>query len=600
MKNLAVIIFLSILLVFFSIFIRTVKQKYEVLDILDADKITVDLNHNGIKDNNENICVSGIKSFPLNPDKKFKEKYQKQYNISDDDFLNLWYLSKDFGQKNILNKKVSVKFSDKENSECRYAGIKIENIDYSDLLYNNSYGFRKNKIYDKNILKKHIENGKNLNLVILNHHSNKYHKPNCEYAHLAHDTVIIPLKQLPKDSKPCKFCYQINNKLSKNNKSADKITTANLFTPNLITSDGEIKTILTDYTKHLKPNSNCNSYVCREFVQLINNTKSTIDIAIYGYEDNPAITLALKNAKNRGIQIRFIHDESPQGSFYKNNDTIAQLAQKSKNDRQTPEAAKIMHNKFVIFDDEIVFTGSMNFSKSGLSEYDVNDIIIIRSKPIAELYTMEFEQMLAGKFHNAKTKHNVPNTFNIGNSTVEVYFSPQDKSSQRIIQLINQAKSYIYIPSFLITHAGITEALINAHSKGIDVKIIIDANSIHTRNTKHKLLRDKGIQLKAENYAGKLHSKAIIIDNMYLITGSMNLSNSGENKNDENLLIIKNPKIAALHKNFFLYLWKIIPDKYLKYNPKAESPDSIGSCYDGIDNNFDGKIDSADDGCKIK
>ena len=79
----------------------------------------------------------------------------------------------------------------------------------------------------------------------------------------------------------------------------------------------------------------------------------------------------------------------------------------------------------------------------------------------------------------------------------------------------------------------------------------------------------------------------------------MNFSNSGANKNDENLVIIKDKDIAKLHRNFFLYLWTIIPNKYLHKNAKPESPDSIGSCSDGIDNNFNNKTDNEEDYCKI-
>ena len=45
-------------------------------------------------------------------------------------------------------------------------------------------------------------------------------------------------------------------------------------------------------------------------------------------------------------------------------------------------------------------------------------------------------------------------------------------------------------------------------------------------------------------------------------------------------------------------MWKKIPDKYLKENVSAESKYSMGSCSDGVDNDFDGKIDGADEGCK--
>lgn len=64
------------------------------------------------------------------------------------------------------------------------------------------------------------------------------------------------------------------------------------------------------------------------------------------------------------------------------------------------------------------------------------------------------------------------------------------------------------------------------------------------------------------------------------------------------MLIIENPKLADFYRKFFLYIWQKIPEKYLKYTVRAESKYSIGSCYDGIDNNFDGKIDAADAGCR--
>ncbi len=94
-----------------------------------------------------------------------------------------------------------------------------------------------------------------------------------------------------------------------------------------------------------------------------------------------------------------------------------------------------------------------------------------------------------------------------------------------------------------------------------------------------------------------MHSKSIIVDDKYVITGSMNFSNSGENKNDENMVIIKNSRLAKFYKDFFLYLWAKIPDKWLTQNARPESPDSIGSCYDGIDNDFDGLVDMQENSC---
>lgn len=602
MKNIFTIVLLLLLMTAFGIFVHLSKLSHEVIDVVTPSKIVVDINENKIADNNEIFCVSGVESFSLEPSDKFINKYTKQFDIKYEDIINLGYLGKEYGRKTVLNKKVTLKPAGKVTSECIYAKIKINGINYSDLLYKSGFGIKNNKIGNESKFRQNVAIGRKLNLVILNHHSNKYHKLNCKYAKLAHDKIIIPFKQMPKGMVPCKYCHDINKKLKNNSKMNNNsgIMPVSILNPPLIISSGGIKLYKTDFPKHLISNNHCSTDICREFVRLVNNSKSSIDIAIYGYEDIPAITNALKNAKNRGVIIRFVYDEAPNplNTYYKGNDIIKALADKAQSDKVGNEAGKLMHNKFVVFDNKTVFTGSMNFSKTGLSDYDGNDVVIISSSEIASLYELEFEQMLGGKFHSAKSRHGAVNKFALGNSEIEVYFSPQYKSCSRVTEVINSAQKYIYIPSFLITHKHIAEALVNAKKRGVDVKIILDGNSSVTRNTKHQYLRENGIKLKFENYAGKLHSKTMIIDDKYLILGSMNFSNSGENKNDENLLVIKNPELAHNYKEFFLYLWKLIPDKYLKSNIKAESPNSIGSCSDGVDNDFNGKIDSEDPACK--
>ena len=90
----------------------------------------------------------------------------------------------------------------------------------------------------------------------------------------------------------------------------------------------------------------------------------------------------------------------------------------------------------------------------------------------------------------------------------------------------------------------------------------------------------------------------MIVDDKYTIIGSMNFSNSGENKNDENIVLIEDPEIAKFYKDFFLYQWNKIDDKWLYKNVRAESKESLGSCYDGLDNNYDGLTDLEDPACK--
>lgn len=360
---------------------------------------------------------------------------------------------------------------------------------------------------------------------------------------------------------------------------------------------GNIKILVSDLTTKLVPDRNCSSDICREILTNINNSKNTIDIAIYGYSSTPEIENAIKSAIKRGVKIRLVYDIDSKGNnIYPNTSEFVKLIPNNMSDRNSPEVQNSMHNKFYIFDNKIVITGSANLSHTDMSGYNSNSIIIINSNEAAKIYTKEFEQMYKGKFHNSKISNGINKTENI-----QIFFSPQDKSIKNgILPLLKNAKKYIYIPAFIITEKRLTEELINAKNRGVDVKIIVDSLNASNQHSKHKLLRESGIPVKAENYAGKMHSKSIIIDDEYLIIGSMNFSNSGENKNDENTIVLKNSEASKFYRKFFLYQWDRIPDKWLKYTPRAEGIDSIGSCTDGIDNNYDGLTDSADSACQQK
>lgn len=362
----------------------------------------------------------------------------------------------------------------------------------------------------------------------------------------------------------------------------------------------KIKIYLTDSTTKLKPDSNCTTDLCQEILSQINLTEKSIDLALYGYSRIPAIDEALKSAINRGVKIRLVYDENSKGeNIYPDTKLLTSLIKNNKSDKNSSKANNLMHNKFYIFDDKTVITGSANLSKTDMSGFNSNSVIVIESPNIAKLYKKEFEQMFFNKFHTEKNPTRNINKFKLASSELEIYFSPQDKSiSNAVLPLIKNAKNYIYIPTFVLTEKRVTEELINAKNRGVEIKIIMDALNASIRNSKHKELRLAGISVKTENYAGKMHSKSIIIDDKYTIIGSMNFSNSGENKNDENIIVIKDENISKFYKDFFIYQWNKIDDKWLNFNVRAESKDSIGSCYDGIDNNYDGLIDKEDLACK--
>ena len=54
-----------------------------------------------------------------------------------------------------------------------------------------------------------------------------------------------------------------------------------------------------------------------------------------------------------------------------------------------------------------------------------------------------------------------------------------------------------------------------------------------------------GLDVRLDGNTGKMHHKVIIIDESILITGSYNFSRNAETQNDENVLVIHNPELAA-------------------------------------------------------
>lgn len=573
---------ITLLILTFFAFLLYQTQKsadFKVLKIVSPTEIVVDLNKNGVEDNNETIVLQNVQSFSTKPSGA-QAQLARQIKISDEDALGLGFLAENFAKETLLDK--NVKF--KNNI------IIIDNKNYENLLVEHGFTIKNDKISPK--LYKNLTKVHKLNLRIFNNKSHKYHKLNCKYGLLAHNSQILPAFQLPKDAKPCRFCFakRKEGRVKRKEKARSVDIIPYIASPATFYQTDSIKIFLTDFTRVLKPNNRCETPVCKALVQEVNSAQSSIDFAIYGYSKIPAIENALTNAQKRGVKVRFVYDsDDNKANIYPDTLYLAKVL----TNNNTDYAPAIMHDKFFVFDNKTVLTGSANISNTDMSGFNSNVVILINSEKMADFYSREFEQMYEGYFHKSKTK--------IKNKTdgdIQVYFSPKDKGISAIVPLIDSSQKYVYIPAFLITHKQLAQSLINASSRGVSVKIILDATNTHTSSSKMKLFRQHGIQVKTENLAGKLHSKSIIIDDLYTVIGSMNFSRSGEGANDENLLIIKNPEIAKFYKTFFQYLWKRIPDKWLKFNARAESPDSIGSCSDGIDNDFDGKIDMKDDSCQ--
>lgn len=558
------------------------KNAYKILGIKSADFLYLDINKNNQIDDDELVKIYGIEAF--------YPSFEK-YGLSVEEIVYQNYKFKIWAKRNLINRRVKIISADNNEYVLKY---KKDNL--ASIIVRKGFSFpianEYKDLFDVEAIIK-IINAENLSeFAILNKRNNKFHNLDCKFGIMSDDYKIIPKSQLPVNAESCKYC--IPSKERFNQKYLDK-------NPHLLNSNniscykkfGNIEIYFIDFYNTKKPDGSCSNIACKRLVSEINSAKSEIVFAIYGINNQPKVIEALNNARKKGVKTKWVTDfDSRNENYYKDTKILRDILSDYRNDVASTKQA-IMHNKFFVFDNQKVWTGSSNITDTDFSSFNANFNILIDSADIASLYKKEFNQMYNGKFHTDKDIKGLNSSNNL-----EIYFSPQDKIiSNRIIPLINSAQKYIYIPVFYLTHKGIQRVLIDAKKRNVDVKIIIDATNAHGKYSIHHALRQAGIQVKTENKAGKMHMKAMIIDDKYSLIGSMNFTKSGELYNDENVVIIKDKAAAVYLKEVFLNLWNSIPDKYLYKDPRAESFDSTGSCYDGIDNNFDGKIDSLDAGC---
>lgn len=549
-RKIVCIIILIFLFVLFLIFLHPKEKEYYVREVISPTEF--------ILDNGEIFKVKGLESFDPYFSSRNKELASK-LNLSEEEAFVTGNLGKYWARNILEGRKINI-----YGSEIIY-----HKFNYRSIFMNSPYCIKDGRFVNSKASEKVIKTVKRTNYRILNLETDKVYPISPDF--IPENYIVI------------KGGYK-KKKKKHTEKKTEHTTTIELK---------DFKLLLTDFTQKLKPDRKCSSNICKEILSNINQAQSSIDIAIYGYSSVPAIEQAIRNAQQRGVKIRLVHDMDSKGNnIYENTSNLAKLIQNTQSDRNSKEASFIMHNKFYIFDNKTIITGSANLSHTDMSGYNSNAVVVINSEEAANIYRREFEQMYEGRFHSVKTSMN---------KTSNIYFSPQDKTiTNGVLPLIKGAKNYIYIPAFIVIENRIIEELISAKKRGIDVRIIADALNASARHSRVKDLRENGVPVKIENYAGKMHSKTMIIDDKYLLLGSMNFSYSGENRNDENFIILANPEAAKFYKSFFLYLWDKIPDKWLKYYPKAEGLDSVGSCSDGIDNDYDGLIDSADEGCRAR
>ncbi|MCX6707609.1 MAG: phospholipase D-like domain-containing protein [Candidatus Woesearchaeota archaeon] len=271
-------------------------------------------------------------------------------------------------------------------------------------------------------------------------------------------------------------------------------------------------------------------------VYLINNS-NTVHCAFFDL-DIPEVIEALQR-KNASVVVDADNINSSKGK----------ITNLKKDNRKA-----YMHNKFCIFDNKIIMTGSFNPTFND-NKRNNNNVVIISSEYLAKNYEDEFQELWNGQFGKGSKVANPIIMLNTTdrNIMIENYFCPEDWCANRVVDAINKANKSVYFMTFSFTHDKIGDALIEKHKQGIEVKGIFEKSQI-SQYSELERLKNAGINATTDTNPYMLHHKVFIIDDSIVVTGSFNPSKNGDLDNDENILIIHNPKIAHAYTAEFRLL----------------------------------------------
>jgi len=285
-----------------------------------------------------------------------------------------------------------------------------------------------------------------------------------------------------------------------------------------------------------------------ELVAVIEQAQTSVDVVVYDF-DLERVTNALIAAHRAGVQTRVVVESDNAAE-----EAVTTLQQAGITIVEDERDSGLMHDKFVVVDEQWVWTGSWNLTQNGTYRNN-NNAVLIASTALAENYTAEFEEMLTGQF-GPTSPADTPNphvAITIESEgeqerqiKVENYFAPEDEVADQIISEIEGAQDRIRFLTFTFTSDEIGDAMLARAREGVVVQGVFESRNAKREYGEYKRLQRAVHDVLLDGNPYIMHHKVIIIDDATVILGSYNFTASAEKYNDENLLIIHDPETAAL------------------------------------------------------
>lgn len=335
----------------------------------------------------------------------------------------------------------------------------------------------------------------------------------------------------------------------------DVVVTANPGTddPTPVSAGPRWQVFFTDPTTINDPNNLAGS-IPEKLIERINAAQKSIYIAAFEFNLTP-VAEALIAAKKRGVDVRWVTDDinGLEADETKDRGQFAML-KKARIKIIDDGRGALMHNKFIIFDNQVVWTGSANLTVNDNFRNN-NNVIVFDSPEIAAIYEREFSEMWDGQFGPRSPSTVDQQSVNLDGMPVQVLFSPEDNVLNAIIKLVESAKKSIYFMAFSYTFDDLEIAMQTRGEAGVDLKGIFETRASETEHSALPMLFCAGFPVRQDGNPGTFHHKVIIIDGKTVVTGSLNFSQNADRANDENTVIVTSTQVARLYKAEFDRRW---------------------------------------------
>jgi phosphatidylserine/phosphatidylglycerophosphate/cardiolipin synthase-like enzyme len=137
----------------------------------------------------------------------------------------------------------------------------------------------------------------------------------------------------------------------------------------------------------------------------------------------------------------------------------------------------------------------------------------------------------------------------------EVHFSPGDECRRTIARLLKRSTNAVDICVFTITDDRLAAEILDAHNRGVAVRIVSDNDKAYDPGSDIMRLAKAGIDVCVDESDAHMHHKFAIFDRSNVLTGSYNWTRSAALHNRENVLVSDDPKLVRQYQGAFDDLW---------------------------------------------